>query len=60
MNIHRRLMIFLTALVFGGLVGWSKNAWREADRNERKWVVGLAVCAVGAATVGALRALGAL
>ena len=56
-NPHRKIMVFLTALIFGSVGAWLKTAWREADRHERKWIVGLAVCAIGMAVVGALRAL---
>lgn len=53
-------MIFLTAVVFGSLGAWLKNTWQDSDPHERKWIVGLAVCAVGAGVVGALRAVGVI
>lgn len=59
-NIHRKIMIALTALIFGSVGAWLKSQWRDADRYERKWMVGLAVVAVGVAIVGALRAVGVL
>ncbi len=60
MNLPRKIMIFLTALVFGSLSAWLKTEWREADRHERKWIVGLAVLALFAAALAFLRAFGFL
>lgn len=60
MTRHRKIMVFLTALVFGSAGAWAKSQWRDADRSQRHWIVGIVACAGGAAVVGLLRVVGIL
>lgn len=58
MNIHHKIMIFLSAVLFVSVGAWAKREWKGATPYKRWWIVGLTVCIAGIGIVGLLRAFG--